>query len=237
VNDKAEGYELKYESKDGAETDDFDKDGLNDRCDNCFSVPNPDQKDSDAVKQCSVQTANQGGGFTCTIIKTDEHGDLCNNCPALFNQDQKDADGDKVGDACDNCMTVANTDQLDTDHDGEGDACDCNDGITGPFETGPDDGVLCPPIANCVYCGQYVKPIYLAQSPEKTIDIVRGTWGTSLNPMFSEEQKRRGEIEHSIAVILACKPYNRIKEFPAASRCSPEYLAKVREKWHLPSPS
>jgi len=172
VNDKAEGYELNYESNDGAETDDYDKDGLNDRCDNCFSVPNPDQKDSDPQQQCSAQTVNQGGGFTCTIIKTDEHGDLCDNCPAKFNQDQKDADGDKVGDACDNCMTVANTDQLDTDHDGEGDACDCNDGITGPFETGPDDGVLCPPIANCVYCGQYVKPIYLAQSPEKTIDIV-----------------------------------------------------------------
>jgi len=69
--------------------------------------------------------------------------------------------------------------------------------------------------------------------PEKTIDILRGTWGTALNPMLSEEQKRNGELERSMAIILACKPYRRINEFPPASRCSPEYLAKLRKKWRL----
>lgn len=69
--------------------------------------------------------------------------------------------------------------------------------------------------------------------PEKTIDILRGTWGTALNPMLSEEQKRNGQLERSMAVIIACRPYNRIKEFPPACRTSPEYLKKTKAKWNL----
>ena len=69
--------------------------------------------------------------------------------------------------------------------------------------------------------------------PARTIDILRGTWGGPVNPMLTEEQKKRGETERSVAIILACKPYTRMNEFPPASRCSPEYLARIRQKWHL----
>ncbi len=70
-------------------------------------------------------------------------------------------------------------------------------------------------------------------NPEKTIDILRGTWGDALNAMLSEEQKKRGELERSMALILACKPYTRLSEFPPSVRTSPEYLAQVKEKWQL----
>lgn len=47
--------------------------------DNCWLVPNIDQKNSDK----------------------DLHGDACDNCKNVENQDQRDTDKDGLGDACD----------------------------------------------------------------------------------------------------------------------------------------
>jgi len=58
---------------------DSDSDGILDICDNCPSVPNPNQKDSDR----------------------DNVGDACDNCPYNSNPDQSDGDTDGIGDACD----------------------------------------------------------------------------------------------------------------------------------------
>ncbi len=56
-----------------------DRDGVLDPGDNCPTVFNPDQKDTDG----------------------DKIGDACDNCPAKANPDQKDSDKDGIGDACD----------------------------------------------------------------------------------------------------------------------------------------
>lgn len=73
---------------------DQDGDGISDLSDNCPTVPNPDQKDTDL----------------------DGVGDACN--------DAQDSDGDEWSDSLDNCPKVANPDQADADHDRLGDVCD-----------------------------------------------------------------------------------------------------------------
>ena len=84
---------------------DTDKDGISDSLDNCPTVANPDQKDSDAVVKCSVMPASMGGGTKCTTT-SDTFGDACDNCPNIWNQDQADSDSNGVGDVCQNPCTM-----------------------------------------------------------------------------------------------------------------------------------
>ncbi len=108
---------------------DSDRDGFGDpfqpanACapDNCPSVVNVDQVDSD----------DDGRGDACDRCPRDAADDAdrdgacgdADNCPSLGNPDQLDADDDRLGDTCDNCRTVPNPDQADRNSDGAGDAC------------------------------------------------------------------------------------------------------------------
>jgi hypothetical protein len=73
--------------------------------DNCPTISNPDQGNSDA----------------------DSYGNACDNCPTTANAGQENGDEDSLGNACDNCPTVTNPSQVNTDGDALGDTCDTDD--------------------------------------------------------------------------------------------------------------
>ncbi len=121
-----------------------DPDHLENECppDNCPSVYNPDQTDSDSDgvgDSCdicpgfddNIDTDNDGIPDGCDIcpgfddnVDTDNDGvpDGCDVCPGF--PDTADFDGDTIPDNCDNCPEIANTDQNDADGDSFGDLCD-----------------------------------------------------------------------------------------------------------------
>jgi hypothetical protein len=131
---------------------DRDRDGLEDREDNCPTAPNPGQEDADqdgvgdACDGCpgvsdprQEDTDRDGIGDACdSCIDRDGDGagdpgypgNTCpaDNCPQTANPSQADSDGDGPGDACDDCPLAFDPSQADADHDGTGDACDaCTD--------------------------------------------------------------------------------------------------------------
>jgi len=70
--------------------------------------------------------------------------------------------------------------------------------------------------------------------PQNAIDIIRGTFGLPGVAWESPEMRRLGTSAQSAAILLACKPYHWIKEFPPSIMSSPERLEKARQKWaHL----
>lgn len=109
----------------------MDGDEVRDEFDNCPTVKNGSQIDTD----------NDGEGDACDADDDDDGvPDADDNCRVDVNPDQTDSDGDGHGDACppvdrdedgiidddDNCDLTPNPDQQDLDGDDRGDACDAD---------------------------------------------------------------------------------------------------------------
>ncbi len=73
--------------------DDIDQDGIEDLADNCPTVSNVDQLNTDGLN---------GGGDVCdTDDDNDGSFDVTDNCPLNSNADQADNDNDGIGNVCD----------------------------------------------------------------------------------------------------------------------------------------
>jgi hypothetical protein len=75
-----------------------------------------------------------------------------------------------------------------------------------------------------------VTSVGLRSEPEEW-EVVKGTWSGYLDPRLPPKKKEAGDITHSTAIIMACKPFHWIKDFPPAVNEDPVLEQKVREKW------
>ncbi len=67
--------------------------------------------------------------------------------------------------------------------------------------------------------------------PVEDIDFVRQCWGSALDPRLLPEKRKKRQLDHSTALILACKPYSWIDRFPKDIKLSPEKLNGIKGKW------
>lgn len=67
--------------------------------------------------------------------------------------------------------------------------------------------------------------------PEVSVDVISGLCTNPLNTMVSPEMRSKRNYNHSRAIVMACRPYDWINEFPKSIRSSPEALKRTREKW------
>jgi len=128
---------------------DDDNDTILDISDNCPTIQNVNQIDTDGDgigDRCDGERDGDG------ILNNDD------NCPWTYNPGQENTDGDWMGDACDedidndlvrndapdNCPFNVNPDQADLDLDGIGDACDGD--LDGDGKANDSDN--CPLVAN-----------------------------------------------------------------------------------------
>jgi len=119
VND---GLEILFSTNPNDPTDtpilDTDGDGVADAIDNCPTLPNPGQLNSDS---------DDNGDICDDDDDNDGIPDGLDNSPVNPNPGQEDIDNDGIGDASDNCAIDPNPGQSDNDNDGLGDVCDPDD--------------------------------------------------------------------------------------------------------------
>jgi hypothetical protein len=204
---------------------DTDGDGVPDATDNCDTVANPDQIDTDGDTLGNACDADDDGDGVI---------DGADNCPTTVNPTQTDTDGDGIGNACDstpvgpdndgdgvpngtdNCINVANPGQQDADGDHVGDACDAapND-PNNPYNQGVSPTSLSAQLSGNklrlkVKCPKKAKP----KCKIKVVGLLNGK-GSAVATSAGKKKIKAGKSKN---VTLTVKP---------------EFLAQIQAKSSL----
>jgi UbiD family decarboxylase len=67
--------------------------------------------------------------------------------------------------------------------------------------------------------------------PATSIDIIHNAWSTALDPRIHPDDKAKGKLTNSRAIIDATRPYEWRDRFPVVNMPSPEVARKAREKF------
>jgi 4-hydroxy-3-polyprenylbenzoate decarboxylase len=67
--------------------------------------------------------------------------------------------------------------------------------------------------------------------PATSIDIIHNCWSTPLDPRIPPEEKAKGNLTNSRAIIDACRPFHWKDEFPAVNSPPPEVVRELQQKW------
>jgi 4-hydroxy-3-polyprenylbenzoate decarboxylase len=66
--------------------------------------------------------------------------------------------------------------------------------------------------------------------PARDIDCIRDMWSSPLDPVIPHDNPPSAFVSNR-AVIDACRPFGRLKDYPKVARASPEVLNKVKQKF------
>lgn len=66
---------------------------------------------------------------------------------------------------------------------------------------------------------------------ENDVSIIKGCWGTRLDPALPPEKREKGDLTHSVMIIDACRPFYWKDRFPPVNRAGEELRARVIKKW------
>jgi len=218
---------------------DSDGDGIPDANDNCPTVSNQSQANSDVIM------LNCDKPETCQIIADpDSYGDACDNCPTVNNEDQKDADADGVGDTCDNCPFAPNTQQEDFDFklvgcespgtecqqipdpDGIGDACDNCPMLSNPDQEDVDDDGIGD---RCDKCPEQPETYNGFRDddgcPDSTEGLTLSTAQIPGNPMLGDRVYFKAEASHPSGIAFIQLFVNGEKKRTCMATTSCEYTS------------
>ena len=67
--------------------------------------------------------------------------------------------------------------------------------------------------------------------PATSIDIIHNTWSTALDPRIHPDDKEKGKLVNSRAIIDATRPYDWRDRFPLVNMPSPARAKRTREKF------
>lgn len=67
--------------------------------------------------------------------------------------------------------------------------------------------------------------------PATSIDIIHNAWSTALDPRIHPDEKAKGKLVNSRAIIDATRPYEWRDRFPPVNIPSPEVARKTKEKF------
>ncbi|MFC1869994.1 UbiD family decarboxylase [Chloroflexota bacterium] len=69
------------------------------------------------------------------------------------------------------------------------------------------------------------------RSRAEEVDVIRGLWTSPADPMMDPQERFKNNLLSSRLVINACRPWDRIKDFPPVNKFSQEYRNKMLKKW------
>jgi len=67
--------------------------------------------------------------------------------------------------------------------------------------------------------------------PATSIDIIHNAWSTALDPRIHPDDKAKGKLTNSRAIIDATRPFEWRDRFPPVNMPSPEVARRAREKF------
>lgn len=109
-------------------------------------------------------------------------------------------------------------------------ACQCRSGAyAGKYVVVVDDDVNISDLEELMWA------VCTRSDPSTSIDILRNSWSTPLDPSIPPWEKARGNFTNSRAVIDACRPFHWKDRYPIVNTPLPETARKAREmfSWML----